>query len=90
MTRFDSHGFGVDTERSLVVYHRWGPGEDGVLELFYVVLNFGDVRQTITLEVAEDGVWEDLLADGRLTVVGNRVSVVVESNWGKVFFKRAA
>ena len=90
MTRFDNDGFGVDTERGLVVYHRWGPGEDGVLERFYVVLNFGDVDQTVVLEVAEDGVWEDLLANRKLTVSGNRVSVGVESNWGHIFFMRTA
>lgn len=90
MTRFDNNGFGVDTQRSLVVYHRWGPGTDGVGELFYVVLNFGDAPQTVTLEVAQDGVWQDVLAGGSVTVVGNKVSVRAESNWGHVFFKKAA
>jgi len=92
MTQFDQDGFGVDTARGLVVYHRWGEGYDGHLERFYVALNFSNASQVVTLRFAESGVWEDLLSDGggKVRVVGNRVDVTLESNWGHVFFKKAS
>jgi hypothetical protein len=64
MTQLDGDGFGVDTARGVVVYHRWGPGADGVLERFYVALNFSGQPQTVTLSFAENGTWEDLLNGG--------------------------
>ena len=74
------------------MYHRWGEGNDGHLERFYVALNFTNQSQVVTLRFAENGVWEDLLddGDGKVVVVGNQLNVTLNSNWGHLFFKRAS
>jgi 1,4-alpha-glucan branching enzyme len=90
MTQFDSNGFGVDTSRGLVVYHRWGAGADRVLERFYIALNFSDADQTIQLEFAENGTWNDMLRDATVEVTNFRFTLTVEANWGHVLFKRSS
>ncbi|KAF2401421.1 glycoside hydrolase [Trichodelitschia bisporula] len=90
MQQFDAQGFGVDVQRGLVVYHRYGNGDDGALERFYILLNFGVAAQTVQMQFAEDGEWEDVLADSTVKVAGNRLTVTVESNWGHIFFKKTA
>ncbi|KAJ9615759.1 hypothetical protein H2200_001836 [Cladophialophora chaetospira] len=88
MTELDKDGIGVDTSRNLMVYHRWGQSSDGQhLERFYVVLNFSTTDQTVTVNFAEDGKWQDLLAGTTVNVVHNRLTVTVERFWGHVFFK---
>ena len=85
MTKFDSNGFGVDVARKLVVYHRWS--DDGK-ELFYIALNFSDVDQIVELQFARNGDYSDVLnGSGTVNVVGNRVVVKLESNWGHVYFQ---
>lgn len=90
-TRFDNDGFGVDTDRQLVVYHRWGFAEDGTLQRFYIVLNFSSLPHRIIVPFATNGTWLDLLNDqpglDRVQVSNHRLDFEVESNWGHVFFK---
>lgn len=88
MTQFDGDGFGVDVARGLVVYHRWGTVDDGVLERFYIVLNFGTVEQVVRVSFANDGTWKDLLSGETVTSLGNKGDVRVGGNWGKVLFRR--
>lgn len=66
-TQFNEQGFGIDLDRGLIVFHRYGPVVDLAtndvvakkLDLFYVVLNFSDTDQVITLQVARNGAWTD-------------------------------
>jgi pullulanase len=48
-TKLDQDGFGVDTDRQVVVYHRWGTGNAGNLERFIIALNFSNQGQSVTL-----------------------------------------
>jgi pullulanase len=89
-TQLDQDGFGVDTTKGVVVYHRWGAGSDGVTELFYVALNFSDQSQAVTLQFAENGSWNDLLSGNQVAVVNFRLALTLESNWGHVLFKRSS
>ena len=86
MTELDASGFGVDVARKLVVFHRWS--DDGG-ELFYIALNFSDLDQVVELQFARSGVYLDVLNGIRSTVnvVGNRAVVMLESNWGHVYFQ---
>jgi len=89
-TTRDANGFGIDTDLGLCVYHRWGPGEDGVTEYFIVALNFSpDDRVDVFLTFPFDGAWVDLLTGDALTVAGNRATVTVTSNWGRVWWASA-
>jgi pullulanase len=89
MTPFDQDGFGVDTAKGLIVYHRWGDGDDGRLERFYIALNFSNTSQDVTLRFAERGTWDNLLSDGEVKVVNNQLNVMLESNWGHVFHSKS-
>jgi pullulanase len=86
-TRFSPAGFGVDTKRQLVLYHRWGTADDGSLQRFYIVLNFSEQTQRVTVPFPEDGPWTDLLSGWTPTVSNNRLDFEIGSNWGHVFFR---
>jgi pullulanase len=101
-TLFNEQGFGIDLDRGLIVFHRYGPVVDPAtgnvvadkLDLFYVVLNFSDIDRVITLQVARNGDWTDfnLLrdgADGLKTARDFRLlDFRVESFWGHVLHMR--
>jgi len=39
MTQFNPQGYGVDVEKGVAIYHRWGNRADGRLERLVIVLN---------------------------------------------------
>jgi len=86
-TQLDPQGYGVDVGRGLVVYHRWGAGDEGALQRFMIVLNFSGDAQPVTLPFAANGAWEDLLSGWRVNVADYRFAFTVGSNWGHVFFQ---
>lgn len=89
-TQFDPQGYGVDVGKGVVIYHRWGDGEDGALERFIIVLNFSSTDQTVSVPFSDNGIWEDLLSDGRKVDIHNfrLPSLTIGSNWGHIFFKK--
>lgn len=87
-TEPDANGFGVSTSRQTVVFHRWGNAGDGRLERFYVVLNFSQWNQPVSLSFPEDDGWVDLLSGWRPAVRNNWLTFEVGSNWGHVFYKK--
>jgi pullulanase len=90
-TRFNEVGAGVDVERQVAIYHRWGELDDGSIENFVVVLNFSDNEQSVSVPFPLDGRWTDLLSEFSATwspiVRNQRLDVTVGSNWGHVFLK---
>ncbi|MEW6348886.1 MAG: alpha-amylase family glycosyl hydrolase [Thermodesulfobacteriota bacterium] len=86
----DEDGFGIDEARQIVVYHRWGTASDGHLEKFYIVLNFSQWPQTVEMTFPEDDGWIDLLSGWQPSVKHNRLRFEVGSNWGHIFYKKAA
>jgi Alpha amylase, C-terminal all-beta domain len=81
--QLDGNGFGVDTARKLVVYHRW---DDGGTKLCNVALNFSD--QSVGLQFATNGTYQDVLNGSNIVnVVGNRAVVTIEANWEHVYFQ---
>jgi pullulanase len=89
-TRFDEQGYGVDSERRLMIYHRWGPGRDGEPERFTVVLNFSAWDQLVDVPVPSDGPWDDLISPGD-AFDGHQYwarNVPVGSHWGRVLAPR--
>jgi pullulanase len=85
----DQDGFGVDVNRKVVVYHRWGEADDGALERFYIVLNFSDSSQRVKLRFPEADGWEDLTSGWRPALEGLQLTFDVGSNWGHVFYKKS-
>ena len=90
-TQFNPQGYGIDVERQLAIYHRWGQDEHGTLQRFIIVLNFSDEAHDVSVPFPENGEWVELLSDDagtRKPVVGNwRLSLRAASNWGYVFHK---
>lgn len=90
-TQLDRDGFGVDTARQVVVFHRWGYSDAGALQRFYIGLNFSSDPQRVAMPFGENGTWYDLLNDqpglGTVRVDNYRLDVVLEPNWGHVFFR---
>ncbi len=89
-TKFNPEGYGVDVERQLVIYHRWGLNEQGILQRFIIVLNFSDQLQEVCVPFPENGVWTDLLSDysgsWKPLVSNGKLCFRVGGNWGHVFF----
>ena len=87
-TTFNAAGFGVDTSRQLMIFHRWGQSQAGQLQRFYVVLNFSAQPQPVTVWFPENGPWTDLLNDNWTPAVSEfHLDLTVGSNWGHIFFR---
>jgi pullulanase/glycogen debranching enzyme len=87
-TQPDADGFGINQAQQTVVFHRWGPAEDGRLEKFYIVLNFSPWPQTVAVSFPEDNGWIDLLSGWQPPVMDNWLRFEVGSNWGHIFYKK--
>ncbi len=88
-TSFRADGFGVDVSKGIVIYHRWGPADDGRLERFVIVLNFSRSDEYVDVPVSTNGTWRDLLSGDTWDahdwwLRGIRIS----SNWGRIFYRK--
>lgn len=81
-------GYGVDPERGLVVFHRWGEGNGGKLERFIVVLNFSPFPHRVDVPFTLEGRWDDLLNGHSVEVEDFRLRHhLVPSHWGEIWFR---
>ena len=88
-TRFDAKGYGINEEKNVAVYHRWGDDGQGRLERFIVALNFSAFDQMVDIPFSVDGAWEDLLNGGTAEVRGFQLrNQTLGSHWGRVYFRR--
>jgi 1,4-alpha-glucan branching enzyme len=85
---FSPEGYGIDEQRQVIIYHRWGNADDGRLERFIVALNFSDATQYVDLPLSVNGQWTDLLnGNAVVTTQDYRLhNYPVPSNWGCVFW----
>ncbi len=88
MMDFNPAGYGVDVEKQVVIYHRWGSADDGRLERFVIVVNFSNQDQVVDIPFAGNGVWHDLLNDRDDQVTGYHLpDQTIGSYWGRVYFQ---
>jgi hypothetical protein len=79
-------GYGVINER-VVIFHRYGPGVDGKLERFIVVINFADDDRLVDIPFSANGEWQDLLNGEKVHVAGFRLfKQRIPSNWGCIYY----
>lgn len=79
-------GFGVSEDRSVAIFHRWGPGAGGKIEKFIIVLNFSVDAQRVDVPFSDNGVWRELLEGWTVSVSDWRLAGhLVGSHWGRVF-----
>jgi len=85
---FSPDGYGLDVDKQVVIYHRWGTGAVGQLERFIIVLNFSAWTQTVNIPFPANGNWTDLLNGNATAAVGNYwlYNYSVNSYWGGVFY----
>ncbi len=93
-TRFNSQGFGVDTEKQVVIYHRWGEDKAHNLQRFIIVLNFSHEDQTVNVPFSDNGEWTDLLSYGngqwgawKIMVHNYNMTLRIGSSWGAIFYQ---
>ena len=89
-TRFNNEGYGVDVERKLVIYHRWGNSLDSQLERFIIVLNFSSSDQFVDIPFPLNGTWADVLNDDQsFPVTSFRLfNQKINSHWGRIFYTK--
>jgi hypothetical protein len=90
-TQPDPQGYGVDVAKGIVIYQRWGSAASGQgTEYFMIVLNFSPNNQMVDAPFPLNGQWQELLNGQTATVENYWIrGQVVESNWGKIFFRQA-
>ena len=87
---FSPEGYGVDVDKQVVIYHRWGPAPDSGVERFIVVLNFSGSDQYVDMPFPTNGAWQDVLNGGAVQVADYRLhNFRVSSNWGNIFCQKA-
>lgn len=87
-TQFDLQGYGLDTSRKLMIFHRWGNDTAGVLHHFMIAINFSDTHQHVDIPVPMNGVWKDILDDTSHSLLTDAYWIrnyQVNSNWGVIF-----
>jgi 1,4-alpha-glucan branching enzyme len=83
---FNQQGYGVDTDRGLVILHRWGVGVNGALERLIIVLNASSADQWVDVPFPANGDWRDLLNDRTDTVASFWLrNQQITSHWGRVY-----
>jgi glycosidase len=85
--QFNSQGYGLDAQKQVVIYHRWGTDDHGSLQRLIVVLNFSQTDQFVDVPFSSGGLWTDLLNPGisfNLSDPWQR-NWKVSSNWGNIF-----
>ena len=89
--QFNPEGYGVDVEKGVVIFHRWGPAADGGLERFIVALNFSRDDRFVDIPFSANGAWQDLLNDRTDTVSHFRLpNYKLESHWGRIWCQKSA
>jgi len=87
-TQFAPDGYGIDVDRGVVIYHRWGDN-NGHLEHLIIVLCFSDTQQTVDVPFPTNGAWTDLLNPGKVVTVSDFWvrGYPAQSNWGCIFLQ---
>ncbi|EKV01575.1 1,4-alpha-glucan branching enzyme [Leptolyngbya sp. PCC 7375] len=89
-TQFNPQGYGVDVNKGVVIYHRWGNADDGALERFIIAINFSGDHQVVNIPFPANGSWEDLLNQQTVTVQNWwLLNQTVNSHWGRIFYKKS-
>ncbi len=88
LTHFQPDGYGIDVDKQVVIYHRWGAAAAGQTERFVIVLNFSAWPQAVDIPFPINGNWTDLLNASAANSVNNfwLSNYTVSSYWGCIFY----
>jgi 1,4-alpha-glucan branching enzyme len=84
---FNEHGYGLDADKSVAIYHRWEDRPAGGTDLYIVVVNFSPFDRWVDIPFTRDGMWRDLLnGNASVNVTGARLqNQQINGNWGRVY-----
>lgn len=83
---FDAEGYGVNEDKDVAIFHRWGDDGRGGVDKLVVALNMSGYPQRVDIPVPDDGRWTDLIGRGTVEVRGNRLrDQELSSHWGRVY-----
>ena len=86
-THFNSKGYGIDVDKQVVIYHRWG-NNGNKLDRFIIVINFSENDQVVDIPFGTNGKWDDLLSDLSDDVSGFKLyNQKINSNWGRIYYQ---
>ncbi|MFC1855339.1 alpha-amylase family glycosyl hydrolase [Thermodesulfobacteriota bacterium] len=88
-TTLNNEGYGVDLEKQIVVYHRWGHDNNGTLQRFIIALNFSDREQIVQVPFSANGKWRDILNDTPYFIHNYKMTLPISSYWGRIFLEGA-
>jgi 1,4-alpha-glucan branching enzyme len=87
-TKFNPVGYGIDVDKQVLIFHRWGNDTTGRVERFIIVLNFSAQLQTVDVPFSMNGSWQDLLNNQTTEVNDFRLAdQVIEPYWGRIYFQ---
>ena len=79
-------GYGVLLDQDVVIFHRYGEREDGMIERFIIVINYSDFDQVVTIPFSTLGTWTDILNDDVAFIANYRLfNQTIASNWGRIY-----
>src|SRR5262249_14707797 len=83
---FNAQGYGLNLDKGVVIYHRWGERAAGGLDRYIVVLNCSTLDQWVDGPFPPLGPSRALVGERSepLTEFGLR-GQRIEANWGRVF-----
>jgi pullulanase len=85
-TGFNPEGYGVDVDRGILIFHRWGGTPAGQLERFIIAINFSPFDQTVTIPFSVNRPWKELLANRTVNITNNSLpTALLTSNWGGIY-----
>lgn len=88
-TELNPQGYGIDTNKQVMIYHRWGNGDNGQLQRFIIAVNYSPNDQIVDIPFPANGLWKDLLNEGVSPTVNDYWlrQWKVNSHWGNIFCK---
>lgn len=86
-THMNPQGYGIDVDRGVAVFHRWGTNDAGDTERFIVAVNFSEYDQQIDIPFPANGRWKELLNGYEVEVTDYwQKWSWIPGNWGRIFW----
>lgn len=85
---FNNQGYGIDRNKGVVIYHRWGTNDRENLERFIIILNFSHAHMWVDIPFSCKGEWNDLLNEKSVYVNDNcwLYNQRINSHWGRIYY----
>lgn len=83
--RLNTEGYGIDTERQIMIFRREGQKADGTDQKFIIVLNFNMDAMEIDVPFPHAGPWHELMEGTYHSYISGWTRLRVGGNWGHIY-----